>query len=247
MDKNYYKAYYHLERRHWWFLARGEMLLNHLKQVCPTSMPLRILNVGAATGRSSELLMALGQVVSVEYDADCYEFVRQNVPIDIINGSILDLPFEDNSFDVVCAFDVIEHVADDALAVAEMQRVCKKGGLVCVSVPAFQFLWSEHDVVNHHFRRYTGRGLRALFEGRMSPVFQTYFNFWLFFPIALVRLVGRLRQPTPAVETAKSDFETLGHPFVNRLFYGIFKSEWFFLKRHWALPVGVSILSTWRK
>ena len=247
MDKNYYKAYYHLERRHWWFLARGEMLIAHLKQVFGGRTDLKILNIGAATGHSSERLAALGSVLSVEYDTDCFDFVRQNVPIDIINGSILDLPFPDDSFDLVCAFDVIEHVADDALAVAEMRRVCKKGGIVSVSVPAFQFLWSEHDVINHHFRRYTASQLRGLFEQQMQPVYQSYFNFWLFFPIAFVRLLANILKPKASAETAKSDFETVNNGVINRLFYSIFRSEWFFLKRRWVLPVGVSILSTWKK
>ena len=166
MDKNYYKEYYHLEREHWWFQARGKILLKHLKCVFQGQPNIRILNIGAATGRSSELLMQLGDVTSVEFDTDCYEFSRDFVKIPIVQGSILDLAFSDDTFDLVCAFDVIEHVEDDTLAVSEMRRVCKPGGVMCVTVPAFMFLWSEHDVVNHHFRRYTSPILRGLFLGK---------------------------------------------------------------------------------
>jgi SAM-dependent methyltransferase len=249
LDKNYYKEYYQLEREHWWFRARGEILLTHLRQVFKGQANIRILNIGAATGRSSELLMQLGDVTSVEFDKDCYEFSRDVVQIPITQGSILALDFSDNVFDLVCAFDVIEHVEDDKLAVVEMRRVCKNGGVLCVTVPAFMFLWSEHDVVNHHFRRYTSPILRGLFEGHDEPIFHSFFNFWLFFPIATFRLLAKvlpLKKKQNTEETA-SDFSVGKGGFLNGLFYFIFKSENAFLRRFIRLPVGVSLLSTWRK
>ena len=249
MDKNYYKEYYYLEREHWWFRARGEILLSHLKRVTDRRQNIRILNIGAATGRSSELLMQLGDVTSVEFDKNCYEFSRDIVQIPIVQGSILALDFADNTFDLVCAFDVIEHVADDALAVSEMRRVCRKEGVMCVTVPAFMFLWSEHDVVNHHFRRYTSKILRGLFEGKDEVIFHSFFNFWLFFPIALYRLLAKilpLKQKRSEEQTA-SDFGVGKGGALNVLFYHIFKSENVFLKRRIRLPIGVSLLSTWRK
>ncbi|MBL7817343.1 MAG: class I SAM-dependent methyltransferase [Saprospiraceae bacterium] len=248
MDKNYYKEYYHLERNHWWFKARGEIIVTHLQRVFKGKTPIKILNIGAATGRSSELLMQLGDVTSIEYDQDCYEFSRDVVKLSIQQGSILDLDFPDNTFDLVCAFDVIEHVEDDAKAVSEMRRVCKQGGVMCVTVPAFMFLWSEHDVVNHHFRRYTSAILRGLFERQNEVVFHSFFNFWLFFPIALFRLLAKilpLKKKT-SEETA-SDFSVGKGGLINSLFYTIFKSENLFLSRFVSLPIGVSILSTWRK
>lgn len=251
MEKNYYKAYYQLERSHWWFLARGEMLIDHLKSATKGKKDLKILNVGTATGRTSELLAQLGAVVSLEYDQDCVDFVRQNVGIDVIQGSILELPFETGQFDIVCAFDVVEHVDDHQTAVAELFRVAKTGGLVSVTVPAFQFLWSQHDVVNHHFRRYTRANLREVFQktenGRAE--YETYFNFWLFFPIAAVRILSKLlpeRKVAATNETA-SDFEMMKSNTINQIFYRIFKSENFFLKRRISLPVGVSVLSSWIK
>lgn len=246
MEKNYYKEYYHLEREHWWFQARAEILMSHIGQIFNHKKDLKILNIGAATGYSSQLLMQFGAVSSVEFDKDCYEFTRDTVGIPIINASILELPFEDESFDLVCAFDVIEHVEDDKLAVREMARVCKKGGVFMVTVPAFMFLWSEHDVVNHHFRRYTAAQLRGVTAENSASIFLSYFNFWLFFPIALVRLIkGKGKEKTS--EEAQSDFRMVKNAGINRLFYRIFKSENFFLKRFIKLPVGVSILSSWRK
>jgi hypothetical protein len=108
------------------------------------------------------------------------------------------------------------------------------------------FLWSEHDVVNHHFRRYTASQLRGVFDKRDKNIFQSYFNFWLFFPIALVRLLKGKAKNVSAAD-AKSDFNTFKNNVFNRILYYIFKSENIFLKNNIKLPVGVSIMSSWRK
>lgn len=251
MEKSYYSEYYKLERGHWWFLARNQMLVELITNLTQTqAKPLRILNVGVATGNTSERLAALGEVKSVEYDQDCYEFVKEKLNIDIIQGSILDLPFADNSYDVVCAFDVIEHVEDDLLAVREMKRVCKPNGLVCVSVPAFMWLWSEHDVINHHYRRYTLPQLESLFEkdANGSILKKTYFNFFLFFPIAAFRLFSKILPNIRSKKAAGSDFGTFNNGIVNKLMYRIFYSEKSVVtqtKR--SFPVGVSALLAWQK
>ncbi len=248
MDKNYYKEYYGLERKHWWFVARGEILMDHLRAVMKARSTIRILNIGAATGRSSELLETIGKVISIEYDQACYEFTKEKLNIELINASILDLPFEEDAFDLVCAFDVIEHVEDDELAVSEMKRVCKKGGIICVTVPAFMFLWSAHDEVNHHYRRYTKKQLKQLFEQDSQMVFHSYFNFWLFFPIAFFRLLtSKFSKQSEHREDAGSDFFVMNNGLVDKILYQIFRSERFFIRNRIALPVGVSLISTWKK
>ncbi len=247
MDKAYYREYFELERTHWWFRARAEILMGHLERLLASRQTPRILNVGAATGHSSELLAKLGEVVSVEYEGDCCALTRARTGLDLMQASILELPFRDSSFDVVCAFDVIEHVEDDASAVAELGRVCRPGGLICITVPAFQFLWSRHDDVNHHRRRYTGAGLHHLLKGTgIQPVFHSYFNFWLFFPIAAFRLLAAVL-PEKRRQDAGSDFFAVRNPFLDGLFYWVFHSEAAILRWGLRFPVGVSILSTWRK
>ena len=250
MDKNYYKKYYTLEREHWWFAARAEILMSQIRRIFGNRNDLKILNIGVATGYSSELLQQFGTVTSVEFDQDCYEFTRDVVKIPIQQGSILSLNFPDNAFDLVCAFDVIEHVEDDRLAVSEMRRVSRKNGVIFVSVPAFMFLWSEHDVVNHHFRRYTSKILRGLFSEHDTPIFQSYFNFWLFFPIAAVRVALRLltKKHLAKPEDAQSDFDNFkSGGLVNSVLKTVFLSENILLKCFIVLPVGVSLLSSWRK
>jgi 2-polyprenyl-3-methyl-5-hydroxy-6-metoxy-1,4-benzoquinol methylase len=164
VNKDYYAEYFKLERTHWWFKVREKIIEDVIKKHISTGGDFSILNIGAATGRTSEMLSKYGVVTSLEYDEDCCVFTRQKLNIPIIHGSILELPFADNSFDLVCAFDVIEHVADDSLGVREMERVCKSTGNIFITVPAFAGLWSHHDVVNQHFRRYRMPQILNLFR-----------------------------------------------------------------------------------
>lgn len=253
MNKQYYQEYYQLERTHWWFQVRMNILKNQVRSYinnCSNpNTPKRILNIGAATGATSDMLSEYGEVVSVEYDKDCHQFLVEELNMPAIRASILDLPFDSNSFDIVCAFDVIEHVEDDQLAVNEMIRVCKAHGCVFVTVPAFMFLWSHHDVVNHHHRRYTAKKLINLIpiSSRRHLKFVSYFNTFLFLPIYMARTLSRLL-PQKKREDSGSDFSMINQDsFVNRIFYKIFSLENFFMVRNIRFPFGVSIFLAWQK
>ena len=250
MDKNYFKEYYILEREHWWFKARAKiitnLILNSLKNKKNTA--LNILNIGAATGKTSELLSCFGKVTSLEYDKECCDFTNQMLNIDVINGSILELPFSAEEFDLVCAFDVIEHVEDDKLSVLEMKRVCKKEGIIVVSVPAFMLLWSHHDEVNHHFRRYTKSSLNSLFaQNEFNPIRSTYFNTILFLPILIFRLLSKLI-PQKLIRVGAGSDATINdnNSIVSKILYQIFAFE-LTLLRYFNLPFGVSIFSSLSK
>jgi SAM-dependent methyltransferase len=158
----------------------------------------------------------------------------------------LELNFADESFDLVCAFDVIEHVEDHFLAAKEMQRVCKKGGYMLATVPAFMQLWSKHDEVNHHFRRYKKEGFLKLFQ-QEELVFASYFNFLLFTPIYALRMFSKLFPKNLQREGSGSDFGLVKSPMLNKIFYHLFLSENILLSRRISFPFGVSLLGLWRK
>lgn len=250
MNKEYYKEYYRLEREHWWFKARSRILETHTKTLIKKIDSPGILNVGVATGATSDMLAQFGAVTSLEYDQDCCQFLREQLNFDVIQGSVTKLPFEDQSFDLVCAFDVIEHVDDDSLALQEMIRVCKPGGSIIVTVPAFMSLWSEHDEINHHFRRYTKATLLNLFgqsdQGKIHYV--SYFNSVLFLPIYLARKVSNLfSQKKEDKGTLKSDFAKFNTGMLNNILYSVFLAENLILKKRKTFPAGVSILLSWIK
>lgn len=244
MDKNYYKEYYVLEREHWWFKARAKILYSLILKSLQNKKKdqLNILNIGAATGKTSELLSAFGNVTSLEYDQDCCAFTNHILNLNIINGSILDLPFSSEEFDLVCAFDVIEHVEDDLKGISEMKRVCKPGGTIVVSVPAFMLLWSHHDEVNHHYRRYTMSSLRNMFTKiNLNPIRSTYFNTILFIPILFFRLVSKLI-PSKLIRVGAGSDATLNNnnSITSKFLYRIFEFELIMLN-YFNLPFGVSI------
>lgn len=247
MDRNYYVEYYELEREHWWFRARMEIIRSQVAAIANGRTDLRILNIGVATGATSVMLEAFGKVKSVEYDATCYQFVKDRLHIDIEQGSILELQFADESYDLVCAFDVIEHVEDDAKAVSEMKRVCGKGGSVLVTVPAFMMLWSRHDEVNHHFRRYRLAQLDRLFSGSGTIRFNSYFNSFLFPPVFVVRMLGKAFPFLFKRDGAGSDFSLMRNAMLDRILYRIMRSENMFLKNRIGLWAGVSAILSWRK
>jgi SAM-dependent methyltransferase len=246
MDRQYYKDYYFLERNHWWFLARASILKKYIGKNIFDKKKLKILNVGVATGASTEMLEAFGDVTSIEYEQECIDYIRHKVSIQVTQGSILDLKFESNSFDLVCAFDVIEHVKEDGLAASELMRVCASGGSVLATVPAFMSLWSEHDLINHHFKRYVKREIEVLFsDAKGGLVFVSYFNSILFFPIYLLRKLGGLIKRKG--KKLSSDFTKFKPGFLNQTLNHIMQLESIGLSRQISYPVGVSILCHWKK
>jgi SAM-dependent methyltransferase len=248
VNKDYYAEYFKLERTHWWFKVREKIIEDVIKKHISTGGDFSILNIGAATGRTSEMLSKYGVVTSLEYDEDCCVFTRQKLNIPIIHGSILELPFADNSFDLVCAFDVIEHVADDSLGVREMERVCKSTGNIFITVPAFAGLWSHHDVVNQHFRRYRMPQIlnlfRSLNNGRV--VFKSYFNSLLFPPVFVFRKTSKIIPEKWIRKDAGSDFSVVQNGFINKLLFSVFYFESILLK-FMRFPAGVSIIFLWEK
>ena len=253
MQHDYYKEYYDLERQHWWFVAREKIISNYLKKLIATEIvkkqDLKILNVGCGPGRSSQYLSSFGEVTSIEYDKECCEFASERTGLQIINGSITALPFHDEMFDLVCAFDVIEHVEDDELAVSEMKRVAKKEGVIFITVPTFMSLWSHHDVINHHFRRYKLGQIEKLFAAKKNgnAIFSSYFNFFLFPAIYLVRKISNLLQFSKKRPGSGSDFEAFKPGFLNNVLFNVMYFESKFINNNIKLPFGVSLLYTWKK
>jgi SAM-dependent methyltransferase len=242
MDSEYLSRYYELERNHWWFKIREKIILQQLRGSGLGTVPLSILNLGAATGRSTEVLQSFGQVTSVEIDPKACQFLRDQLKIEVFEASVTALPFPDQSFDLICAFDVIEHVEEDGLAIRELKRVCKRGGKLYLTVPAYPFLWSQHDRINHHYRRYTAKSLKRLVSNEFTIQYISYFNTVLFIPIAALRL---FRKAGLSKKPPRSDFEgkgILSSAFLNRAWSRLFGLE-LFLLRHIRLPFGVSLLA----
>jgi SAM-dependent methyltransferase len=249
MDKLFYKEYYRLEREHWWFKARLEILRNVTNELTSEfEGKSKILNAGAATGATSIMLKKFGDVLSLEHDKDCAEFLSKVLDEEVLNNSLTDLSLDEKSFDIVCAFDVIEHIDDHEKAVREINRVLKNGGYIFITVPAFNILWSHHDIINHHFRRYRLEELeRILIKNGFQIKYSTYFNFFLFPPILILRLFSKLFTKKTSNESTGSDFEKFNSLIINKILYKLFLSESALLRLKIKMPFGVSAMIIGKK
>jgi SAM-dependent methyltransferase len=249
VESAYYSEYAQVQRTHWWYLARAEILEATLRQYLAAGRDHKLLDLGCGPGGMRPMLAQFGKLFSTDFTFDALQFCKAQQLDHLVAADAMRLPFDSGKFDAACVFDVIEHLTDDALAARELYRVLRPGGKVFVTVPAFQFLWGRQDIVSHHFRRYTAPILRRLLvSARFELRKLSYFNTLLFPPIAGVRLLYRalgLHEARPG-QVQKSDF-AVSHPGVpNEFLLRIFASEKSLLRRM-NLPFGVSLLAVAEK
>lgn len=193
MQTSVYVIESQVEETHWWFRGRRKLLAKiisglNLEQANP------ILDIGTGTGTNLRLLKELGfnSIVGVDNHDEAIHFCEQKGLGIVKKADICNLPFDDNSFDLILATDVIEHVEDDLVALKELNRVLSSNGRLIITVPAFQLLWGLQDEVSHHKRRYIIWQLRQLLaEAGFDCEESFYFNYILFVPIWLARQLIR--------------------------------------------------------
>ncbi|KRB85135.1 class I SAM-dependent methyltransferase [Noviherbaspirillum sp. Root189] len=226
------------EEQHWWFAARRTILSSLLEQLRLPPRP-AILELGCGTGGNLDMLSRFGAVSAMEMDdvARGIAQSRHRSRADIRAGSCpADIPFNGQQFDLVCLFDVLEHIDQDQQTLAAIRSLLAPAGHAVVTVPAYQWLWSRHDEVLHHKRRYTASELKAkAWQAGFRVERISYFNTLLFPLAAALRLKERLLGGNPggtAVPPA----------LVNSVFRLVFGSERHLL-RSVNLPFGVSLVA----
>jgi ubiquinone/menaquinone biosynthesis C-methylase UbiE len=241
MESFHYDFLYNQELEHWWYKVRRKIIRDILVNAGMWKGGLKILDAGCGTGAQLLELTACGEVHGLDFAEKAVEYCHSRKLHNVQRGSICEIPFSNDTFDLVIALDVIEHVQDDNRALSELYRVLKPGGMVIIFVPAFMFLWSITDEVSHHFRRYTAKELgEKISKQNLQVVRTSYFNTFLFFPILFIRWMVRLfRLPM------KSEDGSPGK-LVNGLFYRTFLCESALLK-HMNFPFGVSAMMVARK
>ena len=239
MEESDYRTTYELEDHNWWFVGTRRICLDLVEN--GRARGGRVLDVGCGTGILMESLPRFGPtVVGLDYSATALEFCRERGAERLVLGSGDRLPFDDASFDVVTAIGVIEHIDDDRGALAEWARVLRPGGSLVFLTSAYMFLWSGHDVSNHHTRRYRVGDVRSLVRSvGLRPERVSYVNCFLFPPIALVRLVERVRRRGRPPAPHKDTGEVPGP--LNSLLTSLLRVEGWFIRRR-GLPFGVSIV-----
>ncbi|GIW86863.1 MAG: methyltransferase [Isosphaeraceae bacterium] len=190
MNPAEYERMFALEDHYWWFVARRELVRTlvrrHVRSTTPT-----FLDVGCGTGATAQELARIGQVIALDSSPLALRASASRGLSNLIRGRAESIPLPDSHCDAVIATDVLEHLDDDRAALAEFRRVLKPGGHALITVPAFSFLWSEHDVALMHRRRYVARQLATLAARTgFEPRYLGYALSFLF-PLALVRLLKR--------------------------------------------------------
>jgi SAM-dependent methyltransferase len=231
-----------VEDRHWWYRGRRRVLERTIDGL---GLPprARVLDAGCGSGRNMVDFARWGTVTGVELSEAAAEAARGRHVGEVVEGSVLEMPFAPASFDLVVCLDVIEHLQDDRAALRELRRVLAPGGALLVTVPAYQWLWSGHDVVNQHHRRYSRTTLRqAAQDAGWECERTTHFNS-LLLPVAVtLRALDRLH-----ARATESSLDLWVPPApLNWLLQQPLNLEAALIGRGGTIPAGLSLLAVLR-
>jgi SAM-dependent methyltransferase len=234
MEKIVYDGIANEEDKHWWFKARREIIVSQLQSLDLNFE--KALDIGCFSGRFlKEIAPMCKERYGVESSEEGNKYWGMR-DFTIVRGALpKDIPFPDKTFDIVSALDVLEHVADDRASFQTIYNLLKPHGVLLCTVPAYAFLWSDLDVMTHHYRRYSAQGLRKMLCDTGFSIYKlTYFNTFLFPLIVLVRWLRKF------YTRSGTDMDKPKN-IVNLLLYHIFAAEKPWLLKY-TFPFGVSIL-----
>ena len=232
---------YEVEKSYWWFAGKRDIIRAVLAGLGGADR--RILDIGCGCGLNTVNLNRFGLTFPLDISEKALCFCRERGLKRLVRSGVKPLPFKDNSFELIVASDLIEHLDDDSSALKEFYRVLKKKGIILLTVPAHPFLYSYHDRALGHKRRYKRSELeKKVKESGFFIERLTCFNMFL---LPLAFLVRRFKS-TKTDTKDKSDFFTKLPCLLNILFFAFLKLESFCIKT-FNLPFGVSILILGKK
>lgn len=237
MDERLYRAFFEVERKHWWFLARQRIVMHLLQRRLKLSRDAVVIDVGCGTGAMLEGFQQHFQAWGLDISPLAVEFCQaQGIP-NVYLGELSGFAGRERPPDLVTVLDVIEHVDDDVAMLRGIHQCLRPGGHVLVTVPAFQALWSRHDDLNHHRRRYRKRQLdERLRKAGFAVDWISYYNFWLF-PLACAQ-----RLAEPFIPSSSDSVLAMPPPWLNAVFTAVFASERWWLSR-FSAPFGLSLMA----
>lgn len=237
MERVVYDRMAELDESHWWYRARRNILSDLIERRIALPPRPRILEIGCGTGHNVLMLKRFGEVDAIEIDEKARTLASARLGKPVGTAPLPELTgVEEAAYDLIAILDVLEHVEADEQALSSIAGKLKPGGRILLTVPAHPWMWSAHDVVNHHQRRYTRRSLvDVIARAGLKADMLSYFNSLLFPLAAAARLAGRI--------TGKQDSDdTLPPAPVNSLFEALFNLERHALGRV-PFPPGVSLVA----
>ncbi len=235
MDRSIYDAMAAQDHKHWWYVARRDVLHDYVARYARLPQAARILEIGCGTGHNLAMLARFGTVEGSELDPASRALANQRFGGMVGDARLPELEgVADKTYDMVAILDVLEHVEDDVAALKGIARRLKPGGRILITVPQYPWMWTGHDVANHHFRRYTKASLRAAITGAgLNAAHLTSFNSLLFPLAAASRIAARVRR-------REGSDDAIPPSPVNDMFRTIFGFERHLIGRV-PMPPGVSL------
>ena len=237
MDRVIYDRMAEHDATHWWYRARRDVLAALIRRNINLPPAARILEIGCGTGHNLAMLSAFGYVDAIEIDDHSRGIAAKRLGRDVGASPLPELTgVADQSYDMIAILDVLEHVDDDRAALTAIAQRLRPGGTILITVPQYPWMWSGHDVANHHFRRYTKATLRkTIADTGLTLTLLQSFNSLLFPLAAADRIMARLTGRTG------SDDALPAAP-INMLFEKIFGLERYLVGRV-PMPPGVSLVA----
>jgi SAM-dependent methyltransferase len=240
VEEGLYRRFFDIEERHWWFVARQTIVEDFIQRRLDVPRGADVLDVGCGTGAILKMLTVRYEAYGTDTSELAIEYCRRRGLTNAFRCTLDSFPRPELRFDLITALDVIEHIDDDLAVVRKASEFLKPSGALLVTVPAYQFLWSAHDELNHHKRRYVKSRLRrVLVNAGLNVETVSYFN-TLLFPLALIKRL------TEKLLKLQSDELALPSPMLNGVLQHIFASERIPL-RTISFPFGLSLIAVGRK
>jgi SAM-dependent methyltransferase len=249
VDETLYDEYAAMDRSHWWFVGRRRILqrwmANVLRELPGRAPHRRILDVGCGVGGNFDLLAPYGFLIGVDRRPRRGPSTPKP-PTPLCKADLLHPPFKNGVFDLVAAFEVIEHFQDDAVMAQRLSALLKPGGILLASVPAYRWLWGPHDDLAHHCHRYGRLQLRDTLARAGFEDVEVYGMNWILLPLMwLHRKIQSWKHQGAPKSAVPSDFALTRGPLINPVLRWIFSWE-----RHsilWRMPIGATWLASARK
>jgi SAM-dependent methyltransferase len=247
--KEYLQHLYKIEDENFWYRSRNRVIKKLFKKHLGIDTPKTIMEIGCGNGFILKGLMEYKNYTL--YGADIYiqglKNAKERLPnLEFIQLDATNMPFE-NKFDAIGAFDVLEHIEDDIVAIKNVYRALKPRGLFLISLPQYQWLWSNMDDIDNHKRRYNRKELNNKFtQNGFEVIYVSSFVFTLF-PLMLVsRYFKRDKKfKERSFEEKLTEFQL--NPFANFLLESFMRIDELLLSTGVSLPFGGSLIAVARK
>lgn len=236
METQIYHLQYVAEDKFWWFQVRNSLVFDLISKYCIVPPQTKVLDIGCGTGGFTHKLANSYQVIGLDSSNIAIEYCKKRGLQNVFCGKLDDFDFRNENIQMITLLDVIEHIENDLEILSKSYDILKEGGFIVITVPAYQWLWSNHDVLHQHYRRYTRKNLINMVKKlNFQIVYTSYFNSLLFLPAVIMRFFEKISGRKSKTELDNPE------PKLNSIFKFIFNLERKILMKI-KFPFGLSII-----